>query len=308
MVDLIFSAFYPRSHHRARLLNAKRITGKSAAELAEVLGVAPSSSTNTTTQPGTPTIGFLTPISDEPAQKIMTSTTNVSDYFREKMKKLQGKHKWMNDSDEGAMDSPTPVTPILSSAPVEEEDCPRVGLGAQPRAGTFDATRAFASSLSSTRAVVAGLNFRSTSSTPAVIPPLGPTSSISFHSPINLDEPKASNSESREKTPKNNKKRSRDSGPSTSIHTPFTLGPSPDRPATLNTIKSKAERRARKTAKKEEQYDRPTVCASASVATSAHKSSRKKKGVAEDVLSDLTTQEPKLDGKVAKRRKEVKAK
>ncbi|KAF9511185.1 hypothetical protein BS47DRAFT_1197600 [Hydnum rufescens UP504] len=108
-----------------RLLNSKRIVGKSATEIAEVLGVA-SSSSPTTTPIDSPS-GALTPISDD---KITTSSTSVSDYFKEKMAKLRSNHKWMAES----TSSSDLVTP--PSLPSHNDDTnigerPRTGIGAR---------------------------------------------------------------------------------------------------------------------------------------------------------------------------------
>lgn len=126
-------------HHRARLLNAKRISGKSAAELAEVLGVAPTVSNSQSTTPSS-SPGALTPISDpiEDDTKVQTSTTTVSDYFREKMMKMQGKHKWMKDDVASAVGSSSLAQSVVESREGEDNDNdsqrPRIGLGARPSA------------------------------------------------------------------------------------------------------------------------------------------------------------------------------
>lgn len=79
------------AHHRSRLLNAKKITTKSATELAEVLGISSSSAPTPSNDP-TPSEspGCLTPIADD---MITTSNTTISDYFNKKLEKLGGMHK-----------------------------------------------------------------------------------------------------------------------------------------------------------------------------------------------------------------------
>ncbi|KAH7926952.1 hypothetical protein BV22DRAFT_1118534 [Leucogyrophana mollusca] len=71
--------------HRARFQASKRIAGKSAAAISEILGIAPTptptpASVSTLTPLSTPT-----PDSDLPLEKITTSTKSVADYFKEKL-------------------------------------------------------------------------------------------------------------------------------------------------------------------------------------------------------------------------------
>ncbi|SRR5258707_1552975 len=79
-----------RSHHRSRLLNAKKISTKSATEIAEVLGIS-SSSAPTPSGATTPLeSGGPTTVAND---NITTSSTSISDYFSQKLEKLEGMHK-----------------------------------------------------------------------------------------------------------------------------------------------------------------------------------------------------------------------
>ncbi|KAF5388877.1 hypothetical protein D9757_005598 [Collybiopsis confluens] len=88
--------------HRARAIAAKDISSKSALSIAEVLGIAsslPSSSTSTAAAP-TPS-GSLTPLDqDLGLEKITTSAKSVSDYFKERLlAKGSGKSPLPADAD-----------------------------------------------------------------------------------------------------------------------------------------------------------------------------------------------------------------
>jgi len=111
-------------HHRARVLNSKKISTKSASELSEVFGISASSGQSTPAPGGTP--GTLTPISDD---KITTSTISMSAYFKEKMQKMKSKHKWMADPDKP--NESEPATPEIRPQSDDESELPRLGLGAR---------------------------------------------------------------------------------------------------------------------------------------------------------------------------------
>ncbi|KAH7915066.1 hypothetical protein BJ138DRAFT_1142561 [Hygrophoropsis aurantiaca] len=105
--------------HRARFQASKRIAGKSAAAISEILGIAPTPSSSITpiTQSSS-----ATPTSTSDAnlslEKLTTSTKSVADYFKEK---LGVKSK----SSTGTV-TPDGVTQIIES----EYEAPRGGLGA----------------------------------------------------------------------------------------------------------------------------------------------------------------------------------
>ncbi|KAI6029466.1 hypothetical protein BKA83DRAFT_4219387 [Pisolithus microcarpus] len=104
--------------HRARFQAAKRLATKSTAAIAEILGIAPSSSTppsllatpkrsSSTPEP------FSTPEDAQPSlEKLTTSTKSLADYFRDKL----------------AAKKSTVFTPILPDAD-DDNDPPRSGLG-----------------------------------------------------------------------------------------------------------------------------------------------------------------------------------
>ncbi|KAF8448685.1 hypothetical protein L210DRAFT_3500379 [Boletus edulis BED1] len=74
--------------HRARIRAAKRIAGKSASAISEILGIAPSSSISTsasTTAPTPPCLLSSTPQSSLSLDNLTTSTKSVADYFKEKL-------------------------------------------------------------------------------------------------------------------------------------------------------------------------------------------------------------------------------
>ncbi|KAF7375882.1 G-patch domain-containing protein [Mycena sanguinolenta] len=100
--------------HRARAIAAKNIASKSAAALAEILGVA---ATPSTTAAGTPD-GCLTPYEDDvPLEKLTTSTKSVADYFKDKLLAKAGKSTSV---------IPTPSEAIKTEI---DYDAPRGGLG-----------------------------------------------------------------------------------------------------------------------------------------------------------------------------------
>lgn len=112
--------------HRARIQAAKRLANKSAAAISEILGIAPTPSSVSSTTPS----GSLTPItsadSDLPLEKLTTSTKSVADYFKEKLGAKSGSNTpAAND------DGSTSRRGIGSSAPSRDDvDQPRIGLGA----------------------------------------------------------------------------------------------------------------------------------------------------------------------------------
>ncbi|KAF8178520.1 hypothetical protein K438DRAFT_1264380 [Mycena galopus ATCC 62051] len=100
--------------HRARAIAAKNIASKSAASIAEILGVAPSSNTSMTATPE----GTLTPYEDDvPLEKLTTATKSVADYFKDKLLAKAGKSMSV---------TPTPSEAIKTEI---DYDMPRGGLG-----------------------------------------------------------------------------------------------------------------------------------------------------------------------------------
>jgi len=86
-VEEIKKPYVPRvKAHRARALASKNLASKSAAAIAEILGVAPSTSTLSTSTTAQ-TSGALTSLTDdnEPLEKLTTSTKSVADYFKERL-------------------------------------------------------------------------------------------------------------------------------------------------------------------------------------------------------------------------------
>ncbi|KAG1792834.1 uncharacterized protein HD556DRAFT_546047 [Suillus plorans] len=111
--------------HRARIQAAKRLANKSAAAISEILGIAPTPSSVSSTTPS----GSLTPItptdSDLPLEKLTTSTKSVADYFKEKLGAKSGSNT------PAANDGSTSRGGIGSSATSRDDvDRPRIGLGA----------------------------------------------------------------------------------------------------------------------------------------------------------------------------------
>ncbi|KAJ7244203.1 hypothetical protein B0H12DRAFT_1073836 [Mycena haematopus] len=100
--------------HRARAIAAKNIASKSAASIAEILGVAPTPSTTAAATPE----GCLTPCEDDlPLEKLTTSAKSVADYFKDKLLAKAGKSMSV---------TPTPSEAIKTEI---EYDAPRGGLG-----------------------------------------------------------------------------------------------------------------------------------------------------------------------------------
>ncbi|KAF7980809.1 hypothetical protein HWV62_36418 [Athelia sp. TMB] len=102
--------------HRARHRASKNISSKSAAAIAEILGIAPTPSGSQTPQLS----GTLTQIHDEPTlEKLTVSTRSMADYFKDRLKAKSG--------------DASPATPADSpGTPAENDayDAPRGGLGA----------------------------------------------------------------------------------------------------------------------------------------------------------------------------------
>jgi Pin2-interacting protein X1 len=68
--------------HRARAINAKNMSSKSAAHISEILGIAPTPSSHLSERPQVK----LTSLTNElEIEKITTSTKSVADYFKEKL-------------------------------------------------------------------------------------------------------------------------------------------------------------------------------------------------------------------------------
>lgn len=106
--------------HRARAINAKNISSKSAAHVAEILGIAPtpSRSNSLSDRPQ----GKLTSLTDQiETEKITTSTKSVTDYFKERL----------NARSSNAIVS-TSTTPRGCD---DSYDTPRMGLGSRTRFG-----------------------------------------------------------------------------------------------------------------------------------------------------------------------------
>ncbi|TRM69199.1 hypothetical protein BD626DRAFT_7791 [Schizophyllum amplum] len=121
-----------RRAHRSRHIAAKSMASKSAAAISEILGIAPTPSSLSSS--GSP-MGALTPISDEPAslEKLTKSTKSVADYFKERLA--------AKAAAKAGSSTPTPTAPFkIESA--EEEETPRRGLGsARARDDEADAPR-----------------------------------------------------------------------------------------------------------------------------------------------------------------------
>jgi len=107
--------------HRARAINAKNISSKSAAHIAEILGIAPTPSrSDSVEQLSEMPKGELTSLTDlVEIEKITTSTKSVADYFKEKL----------NARSSSAIVS-TSTTPRRSD---DSYDTPRMGLGSRTR-------------------------------------------------------------------------------------------------------------------------------------------------------------------------------
>ena len=87
--DLSFSScFSGHDSHRARIRAAKRIADKSASAIAEILGIAPSTSVSTSESTPAPTLLSSSTPTPQPSlslDNLTTSTKSVADYFKEKL-------------------------------------------------------------------------------------------------------------------------------------------------------------------------------------------------------------------------------
>ena len=134
--------------HRARIRAAKRITGKSESAIAEILGIAPSSSMSTSTStPAAPTpppsSSYPSTPAPEPSlslDKLTTSTKSVADYFKEK---LLARSSSSSSSSPASSSAPSgSATPGLGATglgfgssnvfpPDGEDEPPRRGIGSR---------------------------------------------------------------------------------------------------------------------------------------------------------------------------------
>lgn len=108
--------------HRARVIASKSIASKSAAAIAEILGIAPTPSTLATPSGSATPQGNLTPLEDPTIEKITTSTKSVAEYFKDKLLANPSKSNVDN-----------PISTSESHIEIAEEhdfyDAPRRGLG-----------------------------------------------------------------------------------------------------------------------------------------------------------------------------------
>lgn len=110
--------------HRARAINAKNISSKSAAHISEILGIAPILSHSSSAIDSTELSGKLTSLTDQvETEKITTSTKSVADYFKEKL---------------NTRSSSATVSTFITSD--EACDTPRTGLGSRARLDIFTVT------------------------------------------------------------------------------------------------------------------------------------------------------------------------
>ena len=112
---LIYQQFFS---HRARAINAKNMSSKSAAHISEILGIAPTTpSSHLSERPQVE----LTSLTNEPEiEKITTSTKSVADYFKEKLNARPFSSAIVSTS-----------TPSRDS--YDTYDTPRMGLGSRAR-------------------------------------------------------------------------------------------------------------------------------------------------------------------------------
>ncbi|KZP19641.1 hypothetical protein FIBSPDRAFT_955301 [Athelia psychrophila] len=123
--------------HRARNRASKNLSNKSAAEIAEILGIAPTPAASTAQLPGT-----LTQIDDAPAalEKLTTSARSMADYFRDRLKLKSGgapadsAQEGGGDGDgDGAYGAPRgglgASRGIGMGVKGEDEEAPKMGLG-----------------------------------------------------------------------------------------------------------------------------------------------------------------------------------
>ena len=118
---LIYKYIYS---HRARAINAKNISSKSAAHISEVLGIAPTPSSHLSERPQVK----LTSLTNElEVEKITTSTKSVADYFKEKLNTRSFSSTTVSAS-----------TPSRDSD--DSYDTLRMGLGSRARLENLTAT------------------------------------------------------------------------------------------------------------------------------------------------------------------------
>lgn len=160
--------------HRARIQAAKRLANKSAAAISEILGIAPTPSSISST-----TSGSLTPItptdSDLPLDKLTTSTKSVADYFKEKLgAKSNSNTPATNDDDSNSRGG------IGSSTSSRDDvDQPRIGLGAGRSFGEGGSSNAFAQFFNTSSSSHATVVQMASSAIQAIIKPPEPTMSPS---------------------------------------------------------------------------------------------------------------------------------
>ncbi|KAG2752579.1 hypothetical protein P692DRAFT_20862882 [Suillus brevipes Sb2] len=161
--------------HRARIQAAKRLANKSAAAISEILGIAPTPSSVSSTTPS----GSLTPStptdSDLPLEKLTTSTKSVADYFKEKLgAKSSSNTPAKNDDDSTSRGG------IGSSASSRDDvDQPRIGLGAGYGFGEGCSSNVFAQFFNTSTSSHATVVQMASSATQAIIQPPEPTASSS---------------------------------------------------------------------------------------------------------------------------------
>ncbi|KAG2153170.1 hypothetical protein DEU56DRAFT_898110 [Suillus clintonianus] len=158
--------------HRARIQAAKRLANKSAAAISEILGIAPTPSSISSTTPS----GSLTPItpadSDLPLEKLTTSNKSVADYFKEKLGAKSGSNTPAVNDDgsisRGGIGS--------SSAPSRDDiDQPRSGLGAGRSFGEGGSSNAFAQFFNTSSSSHATVVQMASSAIQAIVQPAEPT-------------------------------------------------------------------------------------------------------------------------------------
>lgn len=107
--------------HRARVIASKSIASKSAAAIAEILGIAPTPSALATPSGSATPQGKLTPLDDSlTIEKITTSTKSVADYFKDKL---------LAKSSKSSMDNPISTPESRIAEEHDFYDAPRRGLG-----------------------------------------------------------------------------------------------------------------------------------------------------------------------------------
>jgi Pin2-interacting protein X1 len=161
--------------HRARIQAAKRLANKSAAAISEILGIAPTPSSVSSTTPS----GSLTPItpteSDLPLDKLTTSTKSVADYFKEKLGAKSGSNTPATNDDDS-----TSRGGIGSSASSRDDvNQPRIGLGAGRSFGEVGSSNVFAQFFNTSSSSHATVVQMASSATHAIIQPPEPTTSSS---------------------------------------------------------------------------------------------------------------------------------